>query len=144
MPSRPLIRVAIWGLALNAAWELVQCTVLYDMWSWGVARAGLYMLAAIIGDVGIVLGVLYLSTEIVGVQHLRPLDVTGWLGTLAIGLVAALFLEWLARVVGLWGYSDLMPTITILEHTVGVSPVVQVTILPALSLFMATRRTSSP
>ena len=34
-----------------------QCLFLHDMWSWGVWRATVWMWAAIIGDVGIVLGV---------------------------------------------------------------------------------------
>ena len=37
-------------------WEFGQCLFLYDMWSWGVWGATVWMWAAIIGDVGIVLG----------------------------------------------------------------------------------------
>jgi hypothetical protein len=58
--------------------------------------------------------------------------------------VASVGLEWAAQALDLWGYSDLMPTLTVLGHTVGLSPVVQVTTLPALSAWLATRRGPIP
>lgn len=136
----PIFDICVWAVALNAAWEFLQCTVLYDMWRWGVVRGSLYMWGAIVGDVGIVLGVYYVASKLAGASHLLPLDSRGWGTMLAIGLAAAIFLEWLARAIGLWGYTDLMPTIAIGDNAVGVSPVLQITLLPALALFLAGRR----
>jgi len=43
-------------------------------------------------------------------------------GLLAVGFVAAVFLEWAAQVLALWDYSALMPTIRAFGHTVGLAP----------------------
>jgi hypothetical protein len=137
--SLPLKRIALWGFLLNAAWEFGQCTVLYDMWDWGFWRATAWMWGAILGDVAIVLGVVLGATLLTGGRRLRPPDVRGWVALLGVGFVASVGLEWAARALGLWGYSALMPTVTVLGHTVGLSPVVQVTALPALSVWLATR-----
>lgn len=138
--SLPLRRIALWGFVLNMAWEFIQCTVLYDMWAWGFWRASVWMWGAIIGDVGIVLGVAYLALQITDLQHLAPPDRKGWAGLLAVGFVASVFLEWMAKALALWGYSELMPTFTLFGYTVGLSPVLQVTLLPALSVYFATRK----
>lgn len=138
-PSLPLMRIALWGFVLNVLWEFGQGVFLYDMWGWGFWRATAWMWGAIFGDVLIVLGVAWIAALLVGSRRLTPPDAPGWTALLGVGLVAALGLEWAARALGLWSYSDLMPTLTVLEHTVGLSPVVQVTVLPALSVRFATR-----
>ena len=48
-------------------------------------------------------------------------------------------LEWAAQALDLWGYSELMPTVEVLGRTVGLSPIVQVMLLPALSVYLASR-----
>lgn len=136
----PLRNVALYGFILNAAWEFVQCVFLYDMWGSGFWRAAAWMWGAIIGDVLIVLGVTLLARLTVGSQHLLPPDRRGWAALLGVGFAASVFLEWLARALALWEYSSLMPTLTFFGYTVGLSPVVQITILPALSVYLAVRR----
>lgn len=139
-PSLPLKRIASWGFVLNMLWEFVQCTVLYDMWSWGFWRATAWMWGAILGDVLIVLGVALGAALLAGASRLQPPDGLGWAALLGVGFVASVGLEWGAQALGLWGYSGLMPTLTVLGHTVGLSPILQVTALPALSVWGATRR----
>ena len=136
----PLRRVALWGFGLHALWEFGQCTVLYDMWSWGFWRATVWMWGAIVGDVVITLGVALGAALLVGARWLDPPDRAGWAALLGVGFAASVGLEWAAQALDLWGYSDLMPTVTVLGHTVGLSPVVQVTTLPALAVWFATRR----
>ena len=138
--SLPLKRIALWGFVLNMAWEFGQCTLLYDMWDWGFWRATAWMWGAILGDVVIVLGVALGARLFAGADRLRPPDAVGWVALLGVGFVVAIGLEWAAQALDLWGYSDLMPTVTVLGHTVGLSPVVQVTTLPSLSVWLATRR----
>lgn len=137
--SLPLKRIALWGFLLNMGWEFVQCTVLYDMWDWGFWRATAWMWGAIFGDVVIVLGVVLGATLFVGADRLRPPDALGWAGLLGVGFMASVGLEWAAQALGLWGYSDVMPTVSVAGHTVGLSPVVQVTTLPALAAWGAAR-----
>jgi hypothetical protein len=105
-------------------WEFGQCIVLYDMWDWGFWRTTAWMWGAIAGDVLIVLGVVEAAL-------------------LAVGFAASVGPELAAQALNLWGYSDLMPTVTVLGHTVGLSPVVQVTTLPALSAGAAGRQAAT-
>jgi uncharacterized membrane protein YhaH (DUF805 family) len=98
------------------------------------------MWGAIAGDVVITLGVAFGAAVLVGVRRLTPPDRPGWAALLGVGFVASVGLEWAAQALGLWGYSDLMPTVTVFGHTVGLSPIVQVTVLPALAVWAATRR----
>lgn len=97
------------------------------------------MWTAIFGDVVIVLGGVGLAGLAIGQLHLVPPDRRGWAALLAFGLAWSLVLEWGAQALDLWGYSDYMPTLTVFGHTVGLSPVVQVTMLPALSIYLAAR-----
>lgn len=133
-------QVAAWGFLLNMLWEFGQCLFLYDMWSWGFWRGTAWMWGAIIGDVGIVLGVVALSQLIVGASALRQMLGRGYAVLLAVGFAAGVGLEWAARSLGLWEYSMWMPTITVLGYTVGLSPIVQITILPALSVVFTHRQ----
>jgi hypothetical protein len=134
--------VARWGFALNAAWEFSQCLFLYGMWSWGFWRATAWMWAAIFGDVLIVLGVAALAGRLVGRKRLAPPTWRGWAALLLVGFAAAVFLEWAAQVISLWEYSALMPTLQVLGHTVGLAPVAQITLLPAASVYLATRNSA--
>jgi hypothetical protein len=136
----PLRRIALWGFGLHALWEFAQCTLLYDMWSWGFWRATAWMWGAIAGDIVITLGVALGASLLVRARHLDPPGRPGWAALLGVGFVASVGLEWGAKALGLWGYSDLMLTVTVLGHTVGLSPIVQVTALPALAVWLATRR----
>lgn len=102
------------------------------------------MWGAIFGDVLIVLGVAALARLAVGPAALDRMSWRAWVSLLWIGLVASIGLEWAARALGLWGYSVWMPTVTVLGHTVGLSPIVQVTMLPALSVALAQRRSQEP
>lgn len=133
-------RIATYGFLLNMLWEFGQCLFLYGMWDWGFWRASVWMWGATFGDVLIVLGVTALARLTVGPAALASMNGRAWVSLLGIGLVASIGLEWAARALGLWEYSAWMPTITLLGHTVGLSPIVQVTILPALSVAFAQRR----
>lgn len=132
-------RIAAYGFLLNMLWEFGQCVFLYNMWEWGFWRATAWMWGAIVGDVGIVLGVAGLARLTVGSLPLASMNRLGWTALLAFGFVASVLLEWMAQVLHLWGYSALMPTIRILGHTVGLSPIIQITALPAFSVAWAAR-----
>ncbi len=51
--------------------------------------------------------------------------------------MASIALEWGAKFLNLWTYSDLMPVLIIFDYEVGLSPIIQITFLPALSLFLS-------
>ena len=131
----PFKLLVAFGFLLNMLWEFAQCLVLYDMTGWSIWRSAAYMSAAIAGDVLIVLGVVAASWLSLGRSMPALLGSRGWITTLALGLVASVLLEWFARVLNLWSYSALMPTISVGDQTVGLAPIIQVMILPAVSLY---------
>jgi len=133
----PFKLLVAFGFLLNMLWEFAQCLVLYDMSGWSFWRAAVYMWAAIAGDVLIVLGVVMASWILSQRSMAVLLSRRGWITTLALGLVAGLLLEWFARVLNLWSYSALMPTISVGDQTVGLAPTIQVTILPAATHYLA-------
>ncbi len=132
----PLKRIALWAFVLNTLWEFGQCTVLYDMWDWGLWRGALWMWGAIAGDVLIVLGVVAIASML---ASLNPPVVSGWLALASTSFVASVALEWIAQYLRLWEYSTWMPTIDLLGFSVGLAPIAQITLLPLLSVFLAFR-----
>jgi len=136
--SLPLRRIALWALALNALWEFAQCGVFYQMWDDGLLSGGLLMMAAIAGDVVIVMGVAFLAFQLTGAAALNKPTVIGW-GVLAgVGFLVGVVLEWISQVLRLWGYNPWMPTIPVLGYEVGLLPVLQITVLPAISVYSST------
>ncbi len=129
--------LAAFGALLNTVWEFAQCLFLYDMTGWSLWKSAAYMSASIAGDVLIVLGVVAASWLSLGRSVSALLGSRGKIATIALGFVAGILLEWFARVLNLWSYSVLMPTITVAGDTVGLAPIIQVTILPAASLRLA-------
>ena len=107
--SLPRRRVAASGFLLNMVWEFGQCLFLYDMWSWGVWGATVWMWAAIIGDVGIVLGGSALAQSVVGpatparmngqetMECMGAMGATGWAMWLFWGLLTVLVMWSLYR-----------------------------------------------
>jgi len=130
----PLKLLAAFGALLNTVWEFAQCLFLYDMTGWSIWKGAAYMSASIAGDVLIVLGVVAASWLLFGRSVSALLGSRGRITTIALGFVAGILLEWFARVLNLWSYSALMPTITVAGESVGLAPVIQVAILPAASL----------
>lgn len=141
LSNLPLRRIAIWALVLNALWEFGQCTVLYDMWGWGLLRGTAWMWGAIAGDVLIVMGIVAIATVLTGKAHLNPPDSSGWVALISISFIASILLEWLALYLDLWTYSAWMPTVDLFGFLVGLAPVAQITLLPPLSVMLAFRQT---
>jgi hypothetical protein len=133
----PLKLLAAFGTLLNTVWESAQCLFLYDMTGWSSWKGAAYMSASIAGDVLIVLGVVAASWLLVGRSVPALMGSRGKITTIALGFVAGILLEWFARALNLWRYSALMPTIAVAGKTVGLAPIIQVTILPAASLWLA-------
>ena len=138
---RPIARRVVgYGLVLNAIWEFAHAGTLYDMWTEVSLWKGLFHITlAILGDVLIVLFVASAAALCVGRRQVLGATWKGCAAMLAIGLGAAIVLEWIPRQLGWWTYNELMPTVTIFGETVGLSAVAQITLLPALSVVLATR-----
>ena len=131
-------RFALWSAALHGVWEYAQCPPFYDMTGLPEPKHDALMLAATAGDVAINLGVGALAGRLVGREPVRRLTPSGTAALLGVG-----GLEWAAQRLDLWSYPDQMPTVRVAGHDVGLLPIVQVTVLPALAAW-ATRRTDPP
>ena len=137
--KRTTSRLMLWALALNAAWEWVQCAFLYDMNGSPLWKGVVWMLAATVADGFIVLAVVKLAAWLGGKNSIAAPDAKGWGALLCVGLTAGLLVEWLALALNLWSYGPLMPTLQLLGVKVGVAPLAQMALLPTLSLWLATR-----
>lgn len=126
-------RVVFHALWLNALWETAQCQLLYDMDAqpW-MMRLG-WMAVATLGDVTIVILVWRVARGLYPSQRV-PLTLL-----VILGLTAGFTLEWMARALGWWTYTPLMPILLVGGETIGISPIVQMSLLPAFSVALAAR-----
>jgi hypothetical protein len=108
------------------------------MWSWPFWESTIWMWVAVFGDILIVLGLWKgagLLTTNLGQFH-TPSQ-TGYLVLLLLSFGAGIVLEWVAVYFNLWSYDESMAVVEVLSHSIGVLPVLQITILPALSVWLA-------
>lgn len=125
------------ALVLNSLWELAQLP-LYELWKDpDKARIAIYLVHCIVGDVLIATVLFFLVSAILGTfdwWRRRP-----WLGgtlTVAMGMFYTAFSEWYnVYVIQSWSYAPHMP----LLGGVGVAPLLQWFIVPALMIFTIQR-----
>lgn len=99
------------------------------------------MWAAIFGDVLIVLGLWKIATFFASAMHFQITRFKGYALLLGISFPASIFLEWLAIALDLWQYSPNMPAFELFNYQVGLSPILQITFLPVLSVYLAGKST---
>lgn len=126
-------------LPMFAIWEVAQLP-LYTIWNeQGVAGSLRAAAHCTLGDAGIALAASFVCLALAAVagplRRVLPLSVlivvTGLMVTAVFEWAST---EWLAR----WAYSDLMPTIPLLG--LGLSPVMQWIVVPAVALMILRRR----
>ncbi len=131
---RPIV---IWAFLLNTIWEFGQCVFLYDMWDWPFWKATVWMWAAIIGDVFIVLGLWKITERIFSATNFFESNLKDYLYLSGVSFIASVVLEWGAKYFELWTYSNMMPIVSLFNYEVGLSPIIQITFLPALSVYLS-------
>ncbi len=137
MEKSKMLKVIIWAFLLNTVWEFSQCLFFYEMWSWGFWKATLWMWGAVFGDILIVLGIWQGVKTLFKSTGLLQKTVTKYLLLLALSFTASIFLEWMALYLELWEYDTSMPTLYVFNYKVGLTPILQITFLPALSVYLA-------
>lgn len=126
------------ALVLNWIWEMGQMFAYIGMRDQPLVELVLFCTSASIGD-----AVLTLLAYGLGTLFTRSLSWGirgGWKGylTLAIcGTVFALVIEWIAKALGYWTYSERMPIVPLVK--VGLLPLLQLTILVPAALWLAVR-----
>ena len=137
MNKSKMRKVIFWAFLLNTIWEFTQCLFFYEMWSWGFWKATLWMWGAVFGDILIVLGLWQGLKKLLESTNLLNKTVIKYLVLLAISFGASIFLEWMALYLELWTYDTSMPTLYVFNYKVGLTPILQITFLPALSVYLA-------
>lgn len=137
MKKSKMLKVIFWAFLLNTIWEFTQCLFFYEMWSWGFWKATFWMWAAVFGDILIVLGIWQGVKSLFKSTGLLQKTVTKYILLLALSFAASIFLEWMALYLELWTYDTSMLTINLFNYKVGLTPILQITFLPALSVYLA-------
>jgi hypothetical protein len=137
MKFKTSFRIVFWAFILHTVWEFTQCVFLYDMWDWPFWEATIWMWAAIFGDILIVLGLWKGTTLLVPSLRFESPGYMGYMTLLFLSFLASIFLEWTAIFLDLWQYTPAMPVVTIFNHDVGLSPILQITFLPVVSVYLA-------
>ncbi len=96
-PGLYTIELLFYSLILNIFWEFIQCFYLFDMWSWGLLKASLVMWLAIVGDVFIIIFIIFISSIIVGSSQIFSLELKAVFIVLIISIFASIILELSAR-----------------------------------------------
>ena len=125
----------------DLAWEAAHLP-LYTLWRTGTAGEKLFAVVhCTLGDLLIALAALALGLVLAGHRDwpVRRFGAVAAL-TVAFGLGYTAFSEWLNVVVReTWAYSELMPVVPVFGIKVGVSPLLQWIVVPALALHLAHR-----
>lgn len=131
--------VFLWALLLHGMWEYGQVVPLYRCWERWTRWQRIWILpAATLGDAVATVTFAAGTAAALGPGRVLPLSGIGAAMLLAIGFGAGIVFETVARGLDFWRYEDVMPTIRIAGHHVGVAPIVQMTILPTLTVWIAT------
>lgn len=125
-----LIILAIVSFLLHLAWEWMHI-VLYTEYDALKGRIPVFVFATF-GDVlYTILAVLTVSLFKGGLLWMLSPQTNDLLGLMVVGLWVAVFVEYKAKALHRWKYTDSMPTIS----EIGLSPVAQMTVLLPLSVF---------
>lgn len=129
-----LFGIGIVSALLHFGWESLHVG-LYTGYA-GISGPLPITVWATLGDVGYVLAaVLIISIFKRGLSWLAQPHIYDYAGLAMLGFCIALFVEYKALAFGKWAYTAAMPIVPLLH--VGLSPLVQMTILLPLSVYFA-------
>ena len=126
-------------LAGNVTWEILHLP-LYTIWTTGTWEQRLFAAVHCTGgDVLIALASLTLALVLAGERGWTIMSVL----VITFGVAYTGFSEWHnVYVRRTWAYSDWMPTVPIMGHAIGLSPIVQWIMVPGAGLWLARRAVS--
>ncbi len=123
---------------VNFVWEIFQMFLYADHTS-GLGDFIFVHVRASLGDV-VLFGIIYAFGALLFQSRIWFLRKTNsaYFFTMLCGFAVALVVEKYALATGRWQYTDLMPIIPFLK--VGLSPILQMTILPLLTIILLQRK----
>ena len=133
-----IARLIIIAFFLNFIWEIFQAP-LYAPHFAGVSAFIFVHLKASAGDVLLVFLIVILNALVFQDRFwFQALSAKKAASSVFLGFIIAVIVEKLALASGRWAYNSLMPVIPLFN--VGLTPVLQMMILPILSLWIARKR----
>ena len=129
-------------LAANLAWEIVQLP-LYTIWKDGTVGEIVFAVAHCTGGDALIATVSLVGALLLFARTNWPQERYGAVASAAViaGVGYTIFSEWLnTKVRGSWTYSELMPTLPLLD--VGLSPIAQWIVIPIAGFWLARRAAS--
>ncbi|OFW31056.1 MAG: hypothetical protein A3H97_06575 [Acidobacteria bacterium RIFCSPLOWO2_02_FULL_65_29] len=136
------LRYTPWIAILNLVWEVAQLP-LYTLWTEGTPDYIAFAVAhCTLGDIAIGVSALALGLIAMNAGAVRSWRVGPLIAIVTVIAAAfTIFSEWLNTVaLAGWAYSPLMPTVRFGKFELGLSPVLQWLVLPALALRLALAR----
>lgn len=134
---RFLVRLFLVAVGINFVWEMAQMP-LYESMPFDEAYAWWLCFRASLGDGVIILFIWAVGWAVFrGSTWFQPLRAANIVVLLFTGAVIAVAIEIHALGTGRWAYSDLMPIVPVAG--VGLSPLIQLLILPWISMVVAKR-----
>jgi hypothetical protein len=128
-----LITLATTAFILNLAWEVAH-SLLYS-WDPVISSYIPFISFMALKDAMWVI-IFYLATAFVFKDIFWfQIKKNGWLLISLLGFAFSVVIEWQALATGRWQYGDYMPIVPLLG--VGLTPILQMTFLPALSVFLS-------
>lgn len=132
---RYLLRLFVAAVGINFVWEMVQMP-LYQNMPFDDPRSWWFCFRASLGDGVIILAIWAIGAALFRrIRWYRPLGPLNIMILLLTGALIAVGIEIHALSVGRWAYSELMPILPVVG--VGASPLVQLLILPWVSMVLA-------
>ncbi len=121
--------IIILSIPINFIWEMLQMP-LYSNMHWDL-RSSLYCSVASIGDAVMILIIYFFVSFLLKNKYwILELQINSIILSILIGFVLSFMVEDMALTLNLWKYSNLMPTL--INSNIGVSPILQMVILPLL------------
>lgn len=131
---------AIGGFILNFVWEISQAG-LYKPHFEGISEFVTVHLKATLGDVVMLLIIYLIASLVRNDRHwIEKNKISSYIFVAFLGFIFAIVIEKYALLTGRWGYNELMPIIPFIK--VGLAPVLQLTIIAPLSVFLAVKLAS--
>ncbi len=133
--TRRYLLVSLLG---HSTWEVLQLP-LYTIWTTGTVREQIFAVAhCTAGDVLIAAGCLLVAWLVSGRPSWPRVAFVRVAATaIVLGVIYTAFSEWLnVAVRGAWAYSSLMPVLHFGNLSIGLSPVMQWIVIPAISFLV--------
>lgn len=131
------LHVALWAAGLHGVWEYAQVIPLYRCWErWTTGQRIWILPAATLGDAVASVAFAAGTAALLGPTAIHPLSLPGGSMLLGLGLGGGVLFETVALKLDFWRYKEAMPTLRIAGHDLGLAPVLQMTALPALAVWL--------